>query len=151
MRFAERTLLLLFLIGYYFAILKARPDVSILFVSAALLALLYALGMPLLLAGGIWKSVRGLSLEQWCSGILFGLFAGYFVFSIAYHSLGQMDSLALAENGGLGIVVFGGYSLIRMRRAADQDFYRIMGLRVLALLAVLLLSLAMRYALHGRL
>jgi hypothetical protein len=146
MKFVERGLILLCVIGYYLAVWNKPADMSVLFVGAALLGLLYLFFMPALLhqltlGGLIRKAVTtGVPWHEWVVGIPFGVFSGYTVFSVVYYGLGEMMGLALAENCGLGIVIFGitGGWLYRRKRSA---YYRHLLQRVAVLATIIIIVL----------
>jgi glycerol uptake facilitator-like aquaporin len=112
MKFAERAMIILCLIGYYLAVWRKPADISVVFVGGGLLSILYIVGMPFLLGDiSIRQLIRKehattLQWHHWLIGVLFGILSAYCVFSLIYNSLGQMDSLALAENCDLGLLIF---------------------------------------------
>lgn len=143
MKFLERALLMMFLIGLYFVFLQKPADYSLLIISAAAFAVLYILCMPLLLQD---VSIVALSRREvrasfrWhhlINGVLFGLFNAYAVFSITYHLLGKMDRLALVENCGIFLVLFGAISFWGVRRE-PEGFYRRLLIRIGLLSAVII-------------
>jgi len=140
MKFLERALLMMFLIGLYFVFLQKPADYSLLWVSAVSFAILYILCMPLLLqdiriADLGRKEIR--AVFRWhhvVNGVLFGLFNAYAVFSITFNLLGKMDNLALVENCGIFLVLFGAISFWGVRVNPD-GFYRRLLIRIAILSA----------------
>ncbi len=145
MKFAERALIIMCLIGYYLAVWRRPQDVSVLFVGAAALSVLYVLSMPLLLANitirelGNKEMRNSIRWSHWLAGSLFGALSAYCAFSIIYHSLGQMDSLAMIENCGLGLLLF--TALATWQRKKQEPFYGNMLVRIAFLVVLIMLSL----------
>lgn len=143
MKFLERALLMMFLIGLYFVFLQKPPDYSLLLISAAAFAVLYILCMPLLLQDVRIRSLRRKDVRAsflWhhlVTGFLFGLFNAYAVFSITYHLLGKMDRLALVENCGIFLVLFGAIAFWGVRKE-PEGFYRQLLIRMGILSAVII-------------
>jgi len=155
MKFAERGFILMCLIGYYLAVWQKPQDMSVLFVAAALLSICYILGMPLLLMDVPVKiifrkeTLKNFKIHFWISGSLFGILSAYTVFSVIYYSLGQMTLIALLENCGLGLLIFGFLSGLRKR--IDGLFYQKMFRRVGMLAGSIVVALLMHFVRNGKL
>lgn len=146
MKFLERALLLMYLIGLYFVFLQKPPDYSLIFVSAASFAILYSLTMPLLLQDVTLKDLGNRAIRQrfrWhhlLTGFLFGLFSAYTIYGITFHLLGSMDNIALAENCGIFLFLFAVIGIVAYRRDKDA-FYRKLLLRTGLLTLLVLIAL----------
>lgn len=152
MKFTERVLVLMSLIGYYLAVWRRPADYSLIFISIGALAVLYILTMPFLLQEMQLKELTSPGIRKqfhWTSviaGVLFGLLSAYCVFSLMYYSLQRMDSIALAENCGIFLLLSGIYAGVQFRKNRLL-FHRNMLIRVGIFSVLILLSLAL-HTLH---
>ena len=125
MKFLERALIILYLLGLYFIAFNHPRDPTVILFSAVAFSVFYLLCMPLLLqevsVKGLFKKdgKRNFTVLKTVLGVLFGLASGYFVFAIAYHQLGKMDNLAILENGGILVILFAVVGFIGKRKGND--------------------------------
>ena len=149
MKFLERGLLLLGLIGYYLAVWNKPADYSVIFIACCGLAILYVVGMPFLLNEKEAAGRAPTPLKRrtpFISSLLFGIINAYCVFSITYHSLGQIDVQSLCLNSGLLLLLSGLFAIWQYRKTGGL-IYRKMLTRT-GIQALLLLTSIVLYACH---
>jgi len=133
MKFLERGLIMLAIIGYYLAVWNKKPDLSILFISAAGFGILYLFGMPFLLRpdGEPLITDRKYYWQDLPVILSFGIISAYCVFSIVYHCQGNMTSLAIIENCGLllsGILLISIWRLHKTRNTIYKNMLKRIGI-----------------------